>query len=284
MVVGLVAGGMTACSSRPSVSETGDSRSPVVSPASSPASSPAPSPQSSPSPAVPVASAPAVDPFQLALDRADSARSISQAALSPDDWTLAANRWQQAIALLKRVPAASPNKKQADSKLAEFQQSLNQAKQKVTQIGTKSATMDSGIVVDPEVSAGAPAPVEAGNRRVYRAAIKYRRNRIPVIDVVFNGSRRFEMMVDTGASSTMITQEMAQELGIEVVGNIPIGTAGGKSIVPVGFLRSISVGGATIKNVPVTIGPLELGLLGHDFFGDCDITIKRDVVEFQQCQ
>jgi hypothetical protein len=26
-----------------------------------------------------------------------------------------------------------------------------------------------------------------------------------------------------------------------------------------------------------------VGLLGHDFFGDCDVTIRRDVVEFADC-
>ena len=52
----------------------------------------------------------------------------------------------------------------------------------------------------------------------------------------------------------------------------------------VGYVDSIEVGGAVIKNVPVAIAPspeLEVGLLGHDFFGDYDVTIKRDLVEFR---
>ena len=52
---------------------------------------------------------------------------------------------------------------------------------------------------------------------------------------------------------------------------------------PLGYVDSIGVGGAVAKDVAVAIaGPeLETGLLGHDFFGDYDVTIKRDIVEFR---
>jgi hypothetical protein len=39
-----------------------------------------------------------------------------------------------------------------------------------------------------------------------------------------------------------------------------------------------------VKGVVVAIGnsALDIGLLGHDFFADYDVTVKRDVVEFRQ--
>jgi hypothetical protein len=44
----------------------------------------------------------------------------------------------------------------------------------------------------------------------------------------------------------------------------------------------VQAGGLEVKNVRVAIAPkLEMGLLGHDFFGNKDITIKKDVVEFR---
>ncbi len=226
------------------------------------------------------------DTFKLALDKAASAKSISQSAQSPDDWALVASRWQQAIGLLKKVPANSPNRKLAKARLTEYQQKLAYARKQAQMKDEVGGS--SGILIDPVAdgagSIASDIPLSSPNRSgVYRATIKYRRGGIPVINVTFNGRYSFDMMVDTGASGTMITQEMASIMGVEVVGQVPIGTAAGKAMASVGYVQSIAVGGALIKNVPVTIGPLDLGLLGHDFFGDCDINIKRDVVEFRNC-
>ena len=48
------------------------------------------------------------------------------------------------------------------------------------------------------------------NNGVYRVPIKRRLASTPVIDVTFNG-KKFEMILDTGASSTLITQRIAIE-------------------------------------------------------------------------
>jgi len=71
---------------------------------------------------------------------------------------------------------------------------------------------------------------------------------------------------------------MAAALGVVAV------KSKGKPPVPmrlnsIGYINSIQVGGAFVKDVPVAIAPspeLEIGLLGHDFFGNYDVTIKRD--------
>lgn len=60
-------------------------------------------------------------------------------------------------------------------------------------------------------------------------------------------------------------------------------TAAGVTTVQISVIRSMSVAGNTIREVPVSIGAIDVGLLGHDFFGDCDISINRDYVEFRQC-
>ena len=45
---------------------------------------------------------------------------------------------------------------------------------------------------------------------------------------------------------------------------------------------SIEAGGLAVNNVVVAISPsLDIGLLGQDFFGNKDITIKQDVIEFR---
>lgn len=119
---------------------------------------------------------------------------------------------------------------------------------------------------------------------LFQAVIKRRAGGTPVIDVVLNGQQTFEMIVDTGASGTVITQKMARVLGIVPIAKAKFDTASAVGVeMPIGRLTSVNVNGAVMKNLMVPIaGPdLDIGLLGHDFFGDYDITIKRDVVEFR---
>lgn len=121
-----------------------------------------------------------------------------------------------------------------------------------------------------------------GNPQVFQAKIKRRAGGTPVIDVVFNGNKTFEMIVDTGASGTLISQRMATALGVRPVRTIRAGIADGSVVeFPIGVVRSIRVGGAVIQNVEVAIAKqMPIGLLGHDFFGNYDVKIKKDVVEF----
>jgi predicted aspartyl protease len=217
--------------------------------------------------------------YALALDKAQSAKSMSQSVQTAEDWNLVASRWKQAIALLKQVPKSDPNKKSADQKLGEYQQNLALAERRSTQISRdRGPTLDSGISVDSAIAENIAPSAPGGT---HRATIKYRQSRIPVIDVVFNGTRQFEMMVDTGASGTMITPDMAEELRATIIGTTTAMTPAGPTEVAIGQIKSIQVGGHVVRNVRVAIGPVRL--LGHDFFDSCDISIKQDVVEFQQC-
>ncbi len=118
--------------------------------------------------------------------------------------------------------------------------------------------------------------------RVFQAKIKRREGGTPVIDVTFNNRQTFEMIVDTGASSTVITQQMARAMSVVPVAKLKFDTASAKGVeLPLGSLQSVEAGGAVAKGLLVAIAPdLGTGLLGHDFFGHYDITIKQDVVEF----
>ena len=135
---------------------------------------------------------------------------------------------------------------------------------------------------NPGAQPPASKPASGGNQKVFQAKIKRRAGGTPVIDVVFNGNKTFEMIVDTGASGTLITQRMATALGVKQVGTGRAGIADGSIVeFPLGVVRSIRVGGAAIQNVEVAIAKqMEIGLLGHDFFGNYDVKIKKDVVEF----
>jgi predicted aspartyl protease len=125
---------------------------------------------------------------------------------------------------------------------------------------------------------------EKERQEVFSVPIKRRIGRTPVIEVTFNGNQQFEMIVDTGASGTVITQQMASSLGVVSVGKAKANTASSKAVeFSIGYVDTIEAGGVSVNKVPVAIAgsDLETGLLGHDFFGNYDLTIKRDVVEFR---
>jgi len=213
-------------------------------------------------------------------------------------------QWQDAIALMKTVPSSSRYKALAKTKIAEYQRQLSTAKQQVARASSPRAVPpEATIAFIPGASQnnsasdsqmGAPRSIaretaprlssNASSGTVYRVPIKRRESGIPVIEVLFNGSQTFDMIVDTGASGTLITRQMAAALGVKPFTSATVDTASQKDVkVPIGYVNSMEVQGAVVQRVPVAIaGPnLETGLLGHDFFGDYDVTIKRDVVEFQ---
>lgn len=118
--------------------------------------------------------------------------------------------------------------------------------------------------------------------RVFRVPIKRRFGRTPVIDVTFNNQKTFEMIVDTGANGTLITQKMANTLQIKPTGVLQAQVADGTQIqFPTGKVKSIAAGEMIANNLEVAIAPkADIGLLGHDFFGNYDIKILATEVEF----
>lgn len=226
--------------------------------------------------------------YKLALEKAGSAKNISRTALTEDDWTLVSSRWEQAIALLKSLPATAPYQLLAKSKLKEFERELATAQKKLLQAKRDGDSTTSGLAaVDAESLkvSSAIATNGATSGKVFRAPIKRREGGTPVIDVTFNGSQTFEMIVDTGASGTVITQAMAQALGARIIGKTKVSTASQAGVeVSLAYIDSIAVGNAVVKDVIVAIAnaSLDVGLLGHDFFSDYDLTVKQEVVEFRR--
>ncbi|HEY9907264.1 MAG TPA: retropepsin-like aspartic protease [Thermosynechococcaceae cyanobacterium] len=236
----------------------------------------------------PIATPRQSDFYLLGSDKADSAVTISQSAQSQDDWKLVVSQWQQAVQLMKAVPANSPNHAQAKKKILEYQRNLAMAQQRASRIASAPVAAP-GVTIEPyrppatASNYSAPPSAANGGGQVYRARIKRRAAETPVIDVTFNGSQTFEMILDTGASGTVITEQMAAALKVQVVGKAKVSTASDRSVeVPLAYVDSIAVGGASVREVTVAIGQaLDVGLLGHDFLSAYDVTIKRDVVEFR---
>ncbi|BBC23297.1 TIGR02281 family clan AA aspartic protease [Pseudanabaena sp. ABRG5-3] len=114
-----------------------------------------------------------------------------------------------------------------------------------------------------------------------RIPIKRRMRGIPIVEVTFNGNRVYEMMLDTGASRTLITAEMAQTLNVVPDTSEEFDIADGSKVsFPIGKVKSISLGSLKVQMMPVPIATkANMGLLGHDFFGNLDIKIGRNVIE-----
>ncbi len=253
--------------------------------------------------------------FELGLDKATGGLSISQSAQSSADWKLVASQYEDAIALMKQVQQESPDFALAQRKITEYRLQSKYAQEKATvnPLLTTSPEPQKIIVAVPEASElpkfilrrlPQPAPVqvkklpppvslppqalnqakEKERQEVFSVPIKRRIGGTPIIEVTFNGNQQFEMIVDTGASGTVITQQMASSLGVVTVGKAKANTASSKAVeFSIGYVDTIEAGGVSVNKVAVAIAgsDLETGLLGHDFFGNYDLTIKRDVVEFR---
>ncbi|GAB4551233.1 MAG: hypothetical protein Tsb0014_45550 [Pleurocapsa sp.] len=129
-----------------------------------------------------------------------------------------------------------------------------------------------------------PFSNSAYEKGVYTIPIKRRRAGIPVIDVKINERYTFEMMLDTGASLTVLTPVMADTMKIKPEGSLRVQTPSDSFIyMPWSQVKSISTGDVISKEVQVAISPsLDIGLLGQNFFGIYDITIKSNVIEFRE--
>jgi len=242
--------------------------------------------------------------FELGLDKAAGAVSISQSAQSVEDWMLVANQFQEAIALMEQVSRQSPDFVSAQGKIVEYQRKVKYALQKanpnlpppsvdnpkiavtIPQPKTPAQFVQPTIPTKqpPEQRIFSSAEILPPEKDVFVAPIKRRIGGTPIVEVTFNGQQKFDMIVDTGASGTVITQQMANELGIVPVGKAKANTASSRSVeFPVGYVDSMAISGVKVNKVPVAIAgtELETGLLGHDFFGNYDVTIKRHVVEFR---
>jgi len=105
----------------------------------------------------------------------------------------------------------------------------------------------------------------ATTQPVFRVPILARSSEIPVIGVGFNrAEKRYPMLLDTGASVTVITNEMASELQFQQTSVVRATTGSGQEIeVPFGIVPAIEVGGIRIEQFQVGVGPVPL--LGQNF-------------------
>jgi aspartyl protease family protein len=117
----------------------------------------------------------------------------------------------------------------------------------------------------PPASAG---PVSA-DEEIYRIPVQ-RAGTGMLVNVQLNHSVMAPFLIDTGASDVLVPQSVAERLGLgggTEARTKRYSTANGIVEHQVVMLRSVSLGGAKVENVPASVSPsMEVGLLGLSFF------------------
>lgn len=118
----------------------------------------------------------------------------------------------------------------------------------------------------------------------FQVSIKERKHGIPVVEVTLNEKHKFPMLFDTGASHTLLTESMANQMKLQPVGKVAVEIADGSVVaLPVAVLKSNRIGNRIKRDVLVSVAPAsDIGLLGQDFFEGYDVTIKDKVIEFRR--
>lgn len=97
------------------------------------------------------------------------------------------------------------------------------------------------------------------------------------------------MVLDTGATMTLLTQSFAKRAGVETgrrLGNV-VTTANGRTWVNGGLAATMTLGGASLKNVPLhvhgaagaSLGDGVDGLLGLSFLGNFKVSLNNGMLE-----
>lgn len=107
---------------------------------------------------------------------------------------------------------------------------------------------------------------------------------VVVVEVYINGKGPYAFILDTGASVTNISGELADSLGLALTAGPEITAGGGKLKTSVGMLSEVKLGNDKEKNLTVlVVGYLDMlskatgkkidGVLGYDFMKHYKITI-----------
>jgi len=139
-----------------------------------------------------------------------------------------------------------------------------------------------------------PKAAETTNRgAATKSSVPFeRRGQVVVIEAMLNGKTPAKLVVDTGATYTMISVATAKELDIDPSGNqrrLPIQTANGMIQAPLTRLESINVGGMEMKNLTAVIhdavpSSQVAGLLGLNFLSNfrMDIDTQKGLLHLEK--
>lgn len=148
-------------------------------------------------------------------------------------------------------------------------------------IASSASSHSSNVVM---MASGGVNAIVADKVANYPMAVPLKSSRTALIldTVLKNGSRQAQgdFIVDTGATYTSISQELANQLGLDLqqCERVRITTANGRIEVPKVIIASLNVNGLEARNVEATVIPVRQGssfsgLLGLSFLRQFVVTI-----------
>ncbi|HKQ99401.1 MAG TPA: aspartyl protease family protein [Pyrinomonadaceae bacterium] len=155
-------------------------------------------------------------------------------------------------------------------------------------IDYQSSTLSLTRVSKEASGAGAAAAGMRATATAARAELKFKlahpSKPLILLPVFIDGGGPYIFATDTGASSTVVSPELAEMLGIHRTDIPEVTGAGGAMQASTGVLRSLGVGDALVENLPVVIVPslgmisqavgtkLD-GIIGYNFLKEFRVTI-----------
>lgn len=129
----------------------------------------------------------------------------------------------------------------------------------------------------PQTAPGITSPPGTVETQGYEVNL-FRRHELWLTEVILNGRTKQYFIVDTGASFTLISRQIANELGIPINDQTPfirVTSVSDVILTPLVTLRSLQVGKAEVENVDVLVYtmPSYQGLLGNSFLNKFKVVI-----------
>jgi len=129
----------------------------------------------------------------------------------------------------------------------------------------------------PKTAPGITSPPGTVEPQGYEVNL-FRRNELWLTEVILNGRAKQYFIVDTGASFTLISRQIANELGIPINETTPfirVASVSDVMLTPLVTLRSLQVGKAEVENVDALVYtmPTYQGLLGNSFLNKFKVVI-----------
>jgi predicted aspartyl protease len=113
-----------------------------------------------------------------------------------------------------------------------------------------------------------------------------------LVEVSLNSQGPYQFALDTGASRTIVSTEIAEKLGIETIGDNPATGAGGRVKIMAGKVDSLAIGDAIVHDHDIGVGEFLAmlstavgtkmdGIVGYNFLNRFRVTIDyfRSVLE-----
>ncbi|MBI1729075.1 aspartyl protease family protein [Candidatus Acetothermia bacterium] len=105
-----------------------------------------------------------------------------------------------------------------------------------------------------------------------------------LVPTLVNGKGPYQFALDTGASTTVISPELAQNLSIKSTSAAAMTGGGGKVQAAIGRVESLAVGGAKVEDLPVMVADFLVmlsqatgskldGIIGYNFLKEFRVTL-----------